>query len=1066
MVASLTGFDTAISATATALSSAGSAQAEFDKSLDSIKKKAEGTKGAIMELAWGNGGLKNLISAFLDGSTGVLRFINDTKALNVVLVAMGVALMANVIPAIVRSISSIITFTTAILSNTVAMEAMGVSINTVKIALGGITAVLGIAYMAWNAYNSAQEENARIRKEQVSNTISQIKTMDSAIESLKSETLTREALNQIVESNISGYADEISQISDLNDARQTAIDKIKEEQNARAKEVANTGLTSYQEAKFNQTQSTSKFKYTPYSNIGQEYFDTMKNASGTQEQIDAITEYKNQVVALREEVEEGSFDYNQYTKAISASETELAKLYETQKEDTATIYEFDNALSSIGKKYDENTGKIRDMNDKEIESAKAKTDTKDVTNSATVSEEDYAQAVTASAEAQEEANQALEDSVSQISSISDNYSTLSSAVDEYNASGALSFETLDKLMSLGGDYLSLLTMENGQLTLNKEGFNALANAKIDTAEMTAYNKAMTDLEAISIQDAGNASAEASGKIISAGDSAYISGVNALNSVGKWNSFWGAILNEKGVKADNEQGKKIGSSLKAQLTALEGARKSIGKYASATGKSAKATGKSAKATGGATKATKSHTDALKEQQKALKAQQKALQDTVDKYEKVIAYINSKVDDQIDKLKDLKDTALDAIDAQITALEDQRDAEEDLWNDKIDALNAQNDALEDQIKLEQLLQALALAQSKKVRIFREGKGFVYESDQSAVSEAQKDLAEYNRQAKLKAQVKELELARDAMLAVYNKQISDLEAYKKSVEASYDAQIKYYEDWKDKFKEQTDAFEDEQNRLLALQLTGIDFENQNWTTRLGNLSNFVNQYRAYQQQLADLTAQINASAESAGDDGGETNNGGSSKSASPKTPTAKKVSGYQGKVKYTGKYPVSYNGSTYRTGQTATFKGASPQDVASQIARFIRACGKSYANQIGGITAYAKGVASVTGDQMAITGEGSNRELVLGSKANGTLTKLDNGGGVVNAKSLKTFAGILNTIGASGMTGRTSSQISNTSNSNSQVVNIANITLPEVKDPQGFTNWLSDFNNNMTRRSYSNA
>lgn len=60
------------------------------------------------------------------------------------------------------------------------------------------------------------------------------------------------------------------------------------------------------------------------------------------------------------------------------------------------------------------------------------------------------------------------------------------------------------------------------------------------------------------------------------------------------------------------------------------------------------------------------------------------------------------------------------------------------------------------------------------------------------------------------------------------------------------------------------------------------------------------------------------------------------------------------------------------------------------------------------YASGIASVLDNQMAMVGDNpNNSELVIGSKLNGSMSKLSKGSGVVNAKSTNTLAGLLNSI-----------------------------------------------------------
>lgn len=55
--------------------------------------------------------------------------------------------------------------------------------------------------------------------------------------------------------------------------------------------------------------------------------------------------------------------------------------------------------------------------------------------------------------------------------------SLSKAVSEFNTNGSLSYDTVKTLLDLGSDYLQYLSVENGQLILNKEGIIALTEAK-------------------------------------------------------------------------------------------------------------------------------------------------------------------------------------------------------------------------------------------------------------------------------------------------------------------------------------------------------------------------------------------------------------------------------------------------------------------------------------------------------------------------------------------------------------------------------------------------------------
>ena len=175
-----------------------------------------------------------------------------------------------------------------------------------------------------------------------------------------------------------------------------------------------------------------------------------------------------------------------------------------------------------------------------------------------------------------------------------------------------------------------------------------------------------------------------------------------------------------------------------------------------------------------------------------------------------YVASLAQKEIDKLNERKQ-----------AIQDQYDAE-------IDKINEKNDATNDEIELQEKLDALAKAQQKKVRIYREGQGFVYETDQSAVDEAKTTLTQYKKQQDTKKEIKRLEDIRDATIN------------------SVEEQIKYWQKYKDEWGNVTDNYTTEQNKLLAEQVLGISLEGENWEKRLGNLQDYVDRYNEIMSTL----------------------------------------------------------------------------------------------------------------------------------------------------------------------------------------------------------------------------
>lgn len=180
------------------------------------------------------------------------------------------------------------------------------------------------------------------------------------------------------------------------------------------------------------------------------------------------------------------------------------------------------------------------------------------------------------------------------------------------------------------------------------------------------------------------------------------------------------------------------------------------------------------------------------------------------ETAFSYVASLAQKEIDKLNERKQ-----------AIQDQYDAE-------IDKINEKNDATNDEIELQEKLDALAKAQQRKVRIYREGEGFVYETDQSAVDEAKTALTQYKKQQDTKKEIKRLEDIRDATIN------------------SVEEQIKYWQKYKDEWGSVTDNYTTEQNKLLAEQVLGISLEGENWEKRLGNLQDYVDRYNEIMSTL----------------------------------------------------------------------------------------------------------------------------------------------------------------------------------------------------------------------------
>lgn len=199
----------------------------------------------------------------------------------------------------------------------------------------------------------------------------------------------------------------------------------------------------------------------------------------------------------------------------------------------------------------------------------------------------------------------------------------------------------------------------------------------------------------------------------------------------------------------------------------------------------------------------------------KAWEEALEEEKSNYETAASYVLDRIDDEIEALQKL------------------RDETEQYYDDKIQALKDTNAELEDQIQYEELLNNLAQAQSKQLYVFQNGQ-FQYVQDVEAISSAQAELDAYNRDKALEQEV------------------ANLEKLKKQALANIDDQIKGWEKYRDEWKDVVNQYTNQQNKLIAEQVLGIDLEQKNWQKRLMNAQEFADKYNNIMANLKVASAE----------------------------------------------------------------------------------------------------------------------------------------------------------------------------------------------------------------------
>jgi hypothetical protein len=459
-------------------------------------------------------------------------------------------------------------------------------------------------------------------------------------------------------------------------------------------------------------------------------------------------------------------------------------------------------------------------------------------------------------------------------------------------------------MSLSSDYIAVLFDEQGNLRTTADAEYELYSAKIDMMAVEEAEALIKKAVNIETQNGADAYVEYAKNVATSTDALWGNVYATLAQI----EADGKLSKKSYYAVENQI-----TSLRKYADQAKANIKLNGSYSKATGNLTDKTKENTKALESQKKALESQKEVLENQKDKYDSAISYIKDKIKDYINVLederdtqtesiekqidniqeledAEIDS-IDAQIDKLKDLQDIQDKNIESQIDNLKDLQSKEEDYWQAKIDALQDQNDELESQIELEQLLDNLAKARATKKKVYREGQGFVYEQDTEGVSKAQQELSEYyskkqyqdkldalnkfkddaknnydiqiknleDYQDKVKdsydAQIKALENQKTQVKKNYDAQIEALKLQEEAVKQSYKAQIEYYKNWENQFEDAVNSYEKQQNRLMALELTGIDFEAEGWQTRLGNLGNFINGYSSLLGQLNSIQQQINA-------------------------------------------------------------------------------------------------------------------------------------------------------------------------------------------------------------------
>lgn len=454
----------------------------------------------------------------------------------------------------------------------------------------------------------------------------------------------------------------------------------------------------------------------------------------------------------------------------------------------------------------------------------------------------------------------------------------------------ISKDTLQSLLNMDDKYLACLVNENGQLSLNVDSFQQLAEARLNDAKAAAVEQAMQELNAVASQTEATAAANSITAIANKGaavDTLAIKYTNLGNCAAyaaqaqAMADAYTAAAAKDATAADNIMAglnAKLGlidSTMNSIKSSATGAGNALGGYSNAASKASKASDalkdsleKQKEAAEDAKDELEAYSNKLKiwgeAATKELDKRKKALEDQKDAQDKLY-------DDEIDRLKadqDAKDEAFDKEKKRLNEekklqdklykqqkeeLQNQKELQDEVYQKQIDALKEKKQALQDAndeedraIKLAELQDALEKAKSQRtMRVYQHDTGFEWQTNENDVSNAQNALDDQQRTWKREDAIKAIEDEIDAI-----EKLKD--AYDDQIDAKIDALDKEkdaYDEWIDGRLNQIETEKDAFDEMIDGQIEDIEKRQEAFDAEMDAEMDKLDELKDKYQEAMDL-------------------------------------------------------------------------------------------------------------------------------------------------------------------------------------------------------------------------
>lgn len=699
------------------MNSSGSAMKENETYVNSLQGHLSKLNSAFQEFAK-NTVNSDLIKWILTAVTNLIKFTDEIGGLPVVLAAATSALMlfkgglildkvfgafssglsliknglTTLIYALPNAVAAFKSFSAGVITAGTAMQAATPLLSVIALVITGVVA--GI-----NAFTKAQEKaqeaalkaneeakkNIQSKEEEKNKIQEEIDKLHKEIDAYKENEAAKNSATDNTKF-LKEKDDEIAKRQDNIDAIQKEIDKNLElrEANARllkTKKADSTGLGWAQ----------------TYKEINKE----LKNAEGNTGAYNRILEEQmlkyNALAKEKEKNNQSTEAENKIIRALSKEISDNSKKYEKDKEVSDEFYDILKSGGDIQDSQIEWLKKFNNYSDEQIERLKNGIDIKSEDTQQT---EKQTEATSEQTEKQkeltsatEEVNSKFKETNTSIDELQKTYNTLKSAVDEYNNNGYLSIDTLQSLLSLDDEYLSMLSMENGQLVLNTTELDNYTNALVAQRIETAQNAAVQDIWNLAAGNTASMSDTAKTAIANLENGVSTTGTTFSNQVKGINDYTQALLEAKAAAGADTDTSNFEEKANAIINSYQTVFSNISKISSGT------------YGGGGYSRTRNHrysgSSKGSSAAKSAQSEYKATIDTLYKYSNALDIAKNRVSalekelkntDNLEEQEKITRQLVNALNDQIKATNDLKNAQTSQINDYINQLRQQGFAID--------------------------------------------------------------------------------------------------------------------------------------------------------------------------------------------------------------------------------------------------------------------------------------------------------------------------------------------------------------------------------------